>query len=193
MLRRYRLALGLWVCGVVMIFVAFISASIVRRGIPAYQAGAGAYSTQWESLPLPIPLLVLDTCILILGCLSLELARRRSGVASSQPLVRQGMSPWIYSATALGVAFLAGQAMVWRLLQAHGLVMSTSARVAFFYLLTGTHAIQIVIGVLVLIWIVARQTKWTAAGRYIAVDLATWYFSAMAALWIVLFCFLVFA
>jgi len=103
------------------------------------------------------------------------------------------MSPWIYSATALGVAFLAGQAMVWRLLQAHGLVMSTSARVAFFYLLTGTHAIQIVIGVLVLIWIVARQTKWTAAGRYIAVDLATWYFSAMAALWIVLFCFLVFA
>jgi len=193
MLRRYRLALGLWVCGVVMVFVAFISASIVRRGIPAYQAGAGAYSTQWESLPLPIPLLVLDTCILILGCLSLELARRRSGVASSQPLVRQGMSPWIYSATALGVAFLAGQAMVWRLLQAHGLVMSTSARVAFFYLLTGTHAIQIVIGVLVLIWIVARQTKWTAAGRYIAVDLATWYFSAMAALWIVLFCFLVFA
>jgi len=193
MLRRYRLALGLWVCGVVMIFVAFISASIVRRGIPAYEAGAGAYSTQWESLPLPIPLLVLDTCILILGCLSLELARRRSGVASSQPLVRQGMSPWIYSATALGVAFLAGQAMVWRLLQAHGLVMSTSARVAFFYLLTGTHAIQIVIGVLVLIWIVARQTKWTAAGRYIAVDLATWYFSAMAALWIVLFCFLVFA
>ena len=193
MLRRYRLALGLWVCGVVMVFVAFISASIVRRGIPAYEAGAGAYSTQWESLPLPIPLLVLDTCILILGCLSLELARRRSGVASSQPLVRQGMSPWIYSATALGVAFLAGQAMVWRLLQAHGLVMSTSARVAFLYLLTGTHAIQIVIGVLVLIWIVARQTKWTAAGRYIAVDLATWYFSAMAALWIVLFCFLVFA
>jgi cytochrome c oxidase subunit III len=193
MLRRYRLALGLWVCGVVMVFVAFISASIVRRGIPAYEAGAGAYSTQWESLPLPIPLLVLDTCILILGCLSLELARRRSGVASSQPLVRQGISPWIYSATALGVAFLAGQAMVWRLLQAHGLVMSTSARVAFFYLLTGTHAIQIVIGVLVLIWIVARQTKWTAAGRYIAVDLATWYFSAMAALWIVLFCFLVFA
>ena len=193
MLRRYRLALGLWVCGVVMVFVAFISASIVRRGIPAYEAGAGAYSTQWESLPLPIPLLVLDTCILILGCLSLELARRRSGVASSQPLVRQGMSPWIYSATALSVAFLAGQAMVWRLLQAHGLVMSTSARVAFLYLLTGTHAIQIVIGVLVLIWIVARQTKWTAAGRYIAFDLATWYFSAMAALWIVLFCFLVFA
>ena len=176
-----------------MLFVAFISASIVRRGIPAYEAGAGAYSTQWESLPLPIPLLVLDTCFLILGCLSLELARRRPAVASSQPRVRQSTSRWIYSATALGVAFLAGQAMVWRLLQAHGLVMSTSAPVAFFYLLTGAHAIQIVVGVLVLIWIVARQTKWTAEGRYLAVDLATWYFTAMAALWIVLFCFLVFA
>jgi cytochrome c oxidase subunit III len=193
MLRRYRLALGLWVCGVVMLFVAFISSSIVRRGIPAYENGAEAYSTQWESLPLPIPLLILNSCILFLGWLSLELARRRSAVASSRQPVMQSMSPWIYSAIALGVAFLAGQAMVWRLLQAHGLVMSTSARVAFFYLLTGTHAIQIVIGVLVLIWVVARRTKWTAMGRYIAVDLATWYFSAMAALWIVLFCFLVFA
>lgn len=192
MLRRYRLALGLWVCGVVMLFVAFISASIVRRGIPAYEAGAGAYSTQWESLPLPIPLLVLDTCILILSCLSLELARRRSAVASSQAPVRQSTSAWIYSAIALGVAFLAGQAMIWRLLQAHGLAMNTSARVAFFYLLTEAHAIQIVIGVLPLIWIGARQTKWTAVGRYISVDLATWYFAAMTVLWVLLFCFLVF-
>jgi len=193
MLRRYRLALGLWVCGVVMVFVAFISASIVRRGMPAYESGAGAYSTQWESLPLPIPLLVLDSCILILGCLSLDLARRRSAQTSSQQLVPQSRSLWIYSAIALDVVFLAGQAMVWRLLQAHGLVMSTNARVAFFYLLTGAHAVQIVMGVLVLIWIIARQTRWTAMGQYIAVDLSTWYFAAMTVLWTFLFCFLVFA
>jgi cytochrome c oxidase subunit 3 len=176
-----------------MIFVAFISASIVRRGIPTYEGGAGAYSTEWELLPLPIPFLGLDSCILILGCLSLQRARRRSAEASSQQLVPQSPSPWLYSAIALGLAFLAGQAMIWRLLQAHGLVMRTSARVAFFYLLTGTHAIQIVVGVLVLIWIVARQTNWTTMGRYVAIDLATRYFSAMAVLWIVLVCFLVFA
>ncbi|HKU24740.1 MAG TPA: hypothetical protein VJQ54_04665, partial [Candidatus Sulfotelmatobacter sp.] len=114
-----------------MLFVAFISASIVRRGIPAYESEAGAYSTQWESLPLPIPVLVLDSCILILGCLSLELARRRSAAASSQQTPGRGVSLWTYSAIGLGLAFLAGQAMVWRLLQAHGLRMSSNARVAF--------------------------------------------------------------
>ena len=148
---------------------------------------------QWESLPLPIPILVLDSCILVAGCLSLELARRRTSAVSSPQNGPQSLSSWIYSAIALGVAFLAGQAMVWQLLQAHGLVMSTNARVAFFYVLTGAHAVQIVIGLLALTWIVARQTTWTAMKRQIALDLATWYFSAMAALWIALFCFLVFA
>jgi cytochrome c oxidase subunit 3 len=176
-----------------MVFVAFISASIVRRGIPAYESRAGAYSTQWESLPLSIPLLVLDLCILILGCLTLELARRRSAAASSQGQPGQNVSLWIYSAIGLSLAFLAGQAMVWRLLQAHGLRMNSNARVAFFYLLSGTHAVQIAIGLLALIWIAARQTTWTPVGRYIAVDLSTWYFGAMTALWLFLFCFLVFA
>src|SRR5690348_5883928 len=151
MLRRYRLALALWLCGVVMVFVALISASIVRRGIPAYESGSGTYSTQWESLPLAIPLLVLNSCTLIVGCLSLELARRRSAAASSQQPVPQTLSWWIYSAIALGSAFLAGQAMVWRLLQVHGVILSTNARAAFFYLLSGTHAVQIAIGLLVLI------------------------------------------
>lgn len=193
MLRRYRLALGLWICGVVMLFVAFISASIVRRGIPSYENGAGAYSTQWESLPLPMPLLIIDSCILIIACLALELARRRSAAACLREAVPQNLSWWIYSAIALSLAFLAGQAMGWRLLQAHGLLISTNARVSFFYLLTGVHAVQTAIGLLALVWIVARQPNWTASRRYIVVDLATWYFSAMTTLWIVLFCFLRFA
>lgn len=193
MLRRYRLALALWIGGVVMVFVAFISASIVRRGIPAYESGSGTYSTQWESLPVSIPLLILNSCTLIVGCLSLELARRRSALGSSQKPVPQNLSWWIYSAIALSSAFLAGQAIVWRLLQVHGMVVSTNARVAFFFLLSGAHAVQIAVGLLVLIWIVACQNSWTEMGRYIAIDLATWYFSAMAALWIVLFCVLVFA
>lgn len=176
-----------------MVFVAFISASIVRRGIPAYESGSGAYSTEWESLPLPILLLVLNSCILIFGCLSLQLARWRSAAAPSQQPVSQKLPWWIYTAMALSLAFLAGQTMVWRLLQVHGIVVSTNAGVAFFYLLSGAHAVQIAGGLLVLIWIVARQTSWTEMGRYIAIDLASWYFTAMTALWIVLFCFLVFA
>lgn len=193
MLRRYRLALGLWICGVVMLFVAFISASIVRRGIPSYESGTGSYSTQWGSLPLPIALLILDSCILIIDSLALELARRRCAAAALQQADPQNLSWWTYSAIALSLAFLAGQAMLWRLLQAHGLLVSTNARVSFFYLITAAHAAQVAIGLLALIWIVARQTSWTAMGRYIAVDLATWHFSAMAALWIVLLCFLLFA
>lgn len=193
MLRRYRLALGLWICGVLMLFVAFISASIVRRGIPSYENAAGAYSTQWESLPLPTALLIIDSCILIIACLALELARRRSLAACLREAGPQNFSSWIYSAIALSLAFLGGQAMVWRLLQAHGLLISTNATVSFFYLLTGVHAVQIAIGLLALVWIVARQANWTASRCFIVVDLATWYFSAMTVLWILLFCFLRFA
>lgn len=193
MLRRYRLALGLWICGVVMLFVALISASIVRRGIPAYENASGAYSTQGESLPLPIPLLILDSCTLIVGCFALGLARRRSAAASLQREVSNKPFWWIYSAIVLSLAFLAGQAMAWRVMQAQGMFISTDSRVSFFYLLIGAHALQIAIGLLALIWVVARSANWTAMGRYIAVDLATWYFSAMTALWLVLFCFLVFA
>ncbi len=194
MLRRYRLALALWICGVAMVFVAFISASIVRRGIPAYESSAGAYSTQWESLPLPIPLLILDSGLLFANSLALELARRRSQAfeGQSQVAVPDGLYSWIYTAITLSLAFLAGQAMVWRLLKAQGRTMSSGARSGFFYLLTGAHALHIIVGVLVLGWIVARGPSWTPARRHIATDLATWYFAAMTILWIVLLCFLLF-
>jgi cytochrome c oxidase subunit III len=177
-----------------MVFAAFISASIVRRGIPAYESSTQAYSTQSESLPLPIPLLILDSGVLVANSLSLELARRSSRAAAGLPA---GSKPrtiyWeTYAAIALTLAFLSRQTMCWRLLQAQGQTISTGARSAFFYLLTGAHAAQIILGLLALGWIVARQSSWTAARRYIAIDLATWYFAAMAVLWICLLLFLMF-
>ena len=77
MLRRYRLALALWLSAVAMVLVAFSSAYIVREGIPTYETGTGAYSTHWESLNAPISLLLLN-CLLLAGAsLGMEVARRR--------------------------------------------------------------------------------------------------------------------
>src|SRR3954470_740752 len=75
-LRRYRLALALWIASIVMLFVGFSSAYVVRRGIPTYETVTGAYSATWEPLPLPIGLLIINTLLLIAASGSIELARR---------------------------------------------------------------------------------------------------------------------
>ena len=80
LLRRYRLGLALFVAAVAMLFVGFSSAYVVRRDIPTYDAGTGAYSTAWEPLRLPVTLLLINTCLLIGASGALEAVRRRARV-----------------------------------------------------------------------------------------------------------------
>ena len=195
MLRRYRLALALWLCSVGMVFVAFISAYVVRRGIPTYETGAEAYSTHWEVLHAPLPLLVVNSLLLVASALSMEIARRRAKFPAPErgESTLPSASIWIGGSLLLGLGFIAGQVSVWRLLRANGESMATGARAAFFYLLTGAHALNVVFGLLAIMWIATRGMRWNTMQRYIAIDLTAWYVHAMTVLWILLVCFLFFA
>ena len=194
LLRRYRLGLGLCVCAIVMLFVGLTSAYVVRRGISAYDPASGAYSTAWEPLRLPLALLVVNTLVLIAASITIEVARRASRAVSCAIVPKQedhAAQVWSVSSLLLLAGFIAGQTVAWQQLRASGELLTSGARPAFFYVLTGTHAAHAVIGLFLVAWIVlSGLTHRSAMRRYIATDLTAWYLHSMTALWIYLFVFL---
>jgi cytochrome c oxidase subunit III len=195
-LRRYRLSLALWVASIVMLFVGFSSAYVVRRGIPTYETATGAYSATWEPLRLPIGLLIVNTVILIAASAAIEMARRsaqRQYDGSPAESVGGSTHLWIHLTLLLGLGFLAGQGFVWIALRSDGHFMTTGARSAFFYVLTGTHALHSILGILAVTWIAIRSRQWPAYKRYLGIDLTAWYLHSMTVLWLYLFGFLIFA
>ena len=191
-LRRYRLALALWIASIAMLFVGFSSAYVVRRGIPTYETATGAYSATWEPLPLPLALLIINTVLLIAASGSIELARRSTAVVPYRTNfgVRSDLL-WINLTLLLAAGFLVGQGFAWLALRANGRFMTTGARSAFFYVLTGTHALHCILGVLAVGWIAIRYRQWSAHKRGMAVDLTAWYLHSMTVLWLYVFGFLI--
>ena len=195
-LRRYRLGLALFVSSIAMLFVGFSSAYVVRRGVPSYDTATGAYSLAWEPLQLPIGLLLTNTLLLVGASFAAEFARNAERSAYISSAIRKDFSPsprWTWASMLLALGFVGGQVFAWRALHADGHLMSSGARTAFFYVITGAHAFHAALGFLLLAWMVFRARLWSPARRYMATDLTAWYLHSMTTLWIYLFCFLVLA
>ena len=133
--REQLLELGvrMFLATVTMLFAAFTSAYLVRR--------AGA---DWQPIPLP-GVLGVNTVVLAASSAAAE-AGRRAAARGRWGLARTGF----VAAVALGVAFVGGQLGAWRALEGAGFVVSTLPQSAFFYLLTGVHAVHLVAGLVVL-------------------------------------------
>ncbi len=188
---------------VVMLFVSFTTAYVVRKGGAVWDPAHNDYVSNWVPATLPVKLLILNTCVLLLSSLTLEIARRRAAedVALSPlldiPGIRASDSravPWIWLTAALGTTFLAGQAWAWHLLQKTNPSFATETSVSFFFMLTGVHAIHLIGGVFVLFY--AGLTVWwhrRAESRRIVIDVTSWYWHFMGMLWIYIFGLLYFA
>lgn len=193
LILRYRLGLGLWVCSIVMLFVGLSSAYVVRRGIPAYDAASGAYSIVWETVHLPLALLFGNALILVAASLTIEVARRVARKHISGFPQKDEHPPQIWSVLSLVLlaGFVTGQALVWKQLRAQGELLATGARIAFFYVLSGTHAAHAIAGVFLLAWVVVLgRVHRPALQRYVTTDLTAWYLHSMTVLWICLLAFL---
>ena len=193
LLRRYRLGLALFVAAVTMLFVGFSSAYVVRRGIPTYDARTGAYSTAWEPLQLPLALLFLNTCLLIGASGALEVVRHRARprLLRSEDFDRSS-GLWLSAALLSGTGFLVGQGIAWRLLSSSAQLLTTGARTAFFYVLTGTHAVHAAVGILAMMAIVAFRGRLSSLRTYLGLDLTVWYVHSMTLLWVYLLSILLF-
>jgi cytochrome c oxidase subunit 3 len=169
--------------------------------LPTLDPSSGTLVHDWLPLQLPNFLLV-NTLVLLVSTLTMELARRqaaREAIAAGQISVHvtsrtdaQGM-PWLSLTAILGLSFLAGQWLVWRELAARGVFVSTSPSSSFFYLLTGTHGIHLVGGILALLAAgFASLMRRRADSRAVVVDVTAWYWHFMTFLWVYILCLLEF-
>jgi cytochrome c oxidase subunit 3 len=201
-LRRARLGLLVALTPVLMLFVSFTSAYIVRQGLPSLDPRTATLVRDWIPVTLP-KLLLINTGVLILSSLFMELARRQikrqAALAPATSVAEvsggdQARIPWLSMTLVLGLAFLFGQWTAWRQLAANGFYVATTPSSSFVYLLTGTHAIHLMGGVLALFVAgVASLLRRSVATRSIVVDVTAWYWHFMAGLWIYILCLLEFA
>lgn len=144
--RRQELRqLGLWMFlgTVTMLFAAFTSAYLVRRG-----------SIDWQLIMLPTVLWA-NTAALAASSLTLE-GSRWAGRSGRVGAARLGMVATIV----LGVGFLVGQLGAWQTLAAQGVFVPTSPHASFFYILTSVHAVHLVAGLVLL----ANALRWLLRG-----------------------------
>ncbi|PYX39108.1 MAG: heme-copper oxidase subunit III [Acidobacteria bacterium] len=196
-LRRARLGLVVGLTPVIMLFVSFTSAYIVRKGLPTVDPRTNTYVHDWLSVNIPWGLLLVNTVILLISSVTMELARRQItrqaalAPVSSIPGVSLGEEktfPWLGVTVVLGLGFLIGQWMAWQELAARGFYLATSASSSFVYLLTGMHAIHLAGGILALLFAAATSLlRKPVEGRRIVVDITAWYWHFMALLWIYIF------
>jgi cytochrome c oxidase subunit 3 len=201
-LRRARLGLLVALTPVLMLFVSFTSAYVVRQGLPTLDPRTNTMVHDWIPVALP-KLLLINTGVLVLSSLFMELARRQFkghaalASATSAQAVSSGdqmLIPWLPMTVVLGLLFLFGQWMAWRQLAASGFYVATTPSSSFVYLLTGTHAIHLMGGVLALFVAgVASLLGRSLLTRSIVVDVTAWYWHFMAGLWIYILCLLEFA
>ncbi len=80
-LRRYRIGMFFALTAVVMLFVSFTSAYIVRQGVGTWSDASARYVTDWQPISLP-PILWVNTVILLLSSFTLAMAQRTLSRAS---------------------------------------------------------------------------------------------------------------
>lgn len=201
-LRRARLGLLVALTPVLMLFVSFTSAYVVRQGLPTLDPRTNQLVRDWIPVKLPALLLV-NTVVLLISSIGMELARRqtkptavaataiRAGDAS---ISTEGKTAWLAMTIALGLLFLSGQWLAWKQLAASGFYVATTPSSSFVYLLTGAHAVHLMGGVLALLvagmFTLLHRSVLT---RSIVVDVAGWYWHFMAALWVYILLLLEFA
>lgn len=193
-LRRARLGLALAVAPILTVFMVLTIIYLLRKSYTSLDETTGTYVKQWVPVDLPTGLLLFNTSLLLAGSFAAEMARRRITWQAALAPVRRipGVSlgkepnfPWLGTAVVLGLAFLTGQWMAWRQLAARGFYIATSASSSFIYVLTGTHAVHLLGGVIVLLYASTISVlRKPIESRRIVVDVTAWYWHLMLLLWI---------
>jgi cytochrome c oxidase subunit 3 len=155
-----------------------------------------------DSHPLALPYLRLfiNSLVLIMSSVTLDLARR--GLLAKSEFSVMGIAPpkfktevpWLGITVILGFAFLTGQILVWNIFRHQGIYLNSNTRSGFFYMLTGAHAAHLAGGLLVLLWAsLSNFMRTRFESRQIAVEVTAWYWHFMGVLWILIFVLLHFS
>jgi len=167
--RIYVTGITIGMAGILMFFMAFVSAFIVRKGV----------GSDWHAFPMP-RILWLNTLILLAS--SVTMVRARRFFARDD---REGFRHWWAVTTILGFLFLAGQLIAWRQMVASGFYLATNASSSFFYVLTAAHGLHLLGGIVALLYVGSGKLKRLTLAT--ATEVASLYWHFMDGLWVFLF------
>jgi cytochrome c oxidase subunit 3 len=172
-LRQSSEKLGLWVflSVVTMLFFLLIAAYANRMALEDWRPGP------------QLGLLWLNTLALLCSSIAMQRAAvmaRRERIGDARPdLLAGGL---------FALAFLAGQVVAWLQLRGMGAFGVTIPSVAFFYLITGLHALHVAGGLVA--WGRTAARVWNeedAAQVRQAIELTATYWHFLLGVWLVLF------
>lgn len=178
--NRYRIGMWVALASILMLFTALTSAYIVRA----------ASSNDWKPLPMP-SILWLSTMLIVVSSGTIEFAKRKLKASAEV-----SYKSWLLITTALGLGFLGSQLWAWRELVGQRVYVASHPHSSFFYLLTATHGVHLIGGLLALIYLLLRTRKPLderfQPKRVAAAGAVSLYWHFMDALWIYLFLLLFF-
>jgi cytochrome c oxidase subunit 3 len=182
-----------------MFFVAIVSAFFVAQNSGHFDA-YNNYINQWLPTAIP-PILWLNTAVLILSSVAIEVARRNmfretdvmdEWLGLGKPITRRAL-PWLAVTMALGLLFLAGQWTAWKQLALEHVFFRSNPSSHFFFLITYTHAAHLFLGIAGLgAALIGLSASKQLENRQILVDCTAWYWHAMGTFWMFLFVLLAF-
>jgi cytochrome c oxidase subunit 3 len=169
-----KVGLGVFLAVATSLFALLISAYFMRM-----------MGEDWTTLAVP-RVLWLNTGLLILSGVAMQWTR----AAANRGQI-DGVRIGLMAGGILTFAFLAGQLVVWRQLNASGYFVAANPANAFFYLFTALHGLHLLGG----LWVWGKTTAkvWRGVGVggvRLSVQLCTVYWHFLLLVWLVLFALL---
>jgi len=166
-----KIGLGFFLAVVTTLFSLFCVAYIMRMEYP-----------DWQALPDP-GLLWLNTIVLILSSIAMQRTKRAALLGEVK-----GVRFSLITSGVLSFAFLAGQFVAWQQLSAAGYFAASNPANAFFYVITGLHALHLLGG----LWVWGKTIIRVGRGLEgqdlrLSVELCTTYWHYLLLVWLVLF------
>lgn len=167
-----RVGLAVFLAVATSLFALTVSAYMMRMEVGG----------DWRSLPAP-DLLWINTAILLLGSISLQRAWNAARAGRADALRRN-----LIAGGAGAIAFIGGQYLVWRQLDAAGYYLDSNPANAFFYLLTALHALHLGGGLVAWAGALSKLRHGAKPEAMRArVELCAVYWHYLLVLWVVLF------
>lgn len=195
-LHRIRFFVFFGLAGDMMFFAALVVLFFARQAGMHMDPRSHELIGDWHPVQLP-PIVYLNTAVLLLSSLTMEIARRsifreidvlEEWLGLGRPALRRTL-PWVAATLVLGSMFLTGQLIAWKQLTAQGFAFDRWSTPAsyFFYVVTGLHAGHLVLGVVALAACLGTL-RWLKRVelRQIAVDVTSWYWHTLGGAWLLL-------
>jgi len=171
-----KFAMWLFMISVTMLFVAFTSAYVVKKG-------AG----NWEYIPMP-SMFLYTTVVIVMSSLSMHwayISAKRDNLLQ----IRMG----VLTTAVLALGFIVGQIVGWNELVANTHHFVGNPAGSFIYVLTGVHIAHLVGGIIFLLIVLVSAFKSQVHSKRLArIEICTTYWHFLGGLWLYLYIFLIY-